>query len=156
MAEIFQGFKIIGKRIYKVRGFFIKGWFPCRARDFSVNIRVIFLRRGPAKNKGCHSISEPGSGISFNAHQVSCRLVNKKPWSVMYFPKARLWKYSITPTLAWAVQEPRSIWFSIGEHQLLRSTNVGSSGTLDFFLEDRRPSFSAISGILVSSIVPSV
>lgn len=39
----------------------------------------------------------------------------------MCFPKARFSKYSTMPAAAWAVQAPRSSWFSIGEHHSRRS-----------------------------------
>ncbi len=42
----------------------------------------------------------------------------------MYFPNARLSKYSYKPTPALAVQEPNCPWSSIGEHHFLRSALV--------------------------------
>lgn len=52
---------------------------PLPSPGFSCQYKGDIFRGDPAKHKSCHSISEPGPGIYFDAHQVSCRLVNKKP-----------------------------------------------------------------------------
>jgi hypothetical protein len=77
-------------------------------------------------------------------------LYTKRREPSVCLPNARRSKYSTTPTAACAVQDPRVFWFSIAEHQVLRSTAAGSAGAafmpFSLLVSPSASAMSAISG----------